>query len=285
MADLGEWTLTVILPQGDGACMEYAMKANPKDTCAQLKQKIEKICGIPPDDMELFARNGEGKECKQKWLSEESTLQEQEVVDGAQIAVGVHGMRGGNNSEPVVDPETGEVADAVQASINNKGDTSYYFAHSKKCELSEEQRIVSGGSPLKISEGYGQALSEVDRPPAAEYMFEDEEAPGRPRKAIKNYAWGDEKEVVKIYISQDSEPDAIEAASDAKDGQVEVKFLEKALRLIVHGEKLDHVLLLENIYYETIPADNKFRVSPNKRITLSLKKKEPFTWLKLLKPE
>merc|ERR1711990_1108620 len=99
------------------------------------------------------------------------------------------------------------------------------------------------------------------------------------------YAWGDEKEVVKIYISKESEPEVVQAVEDGKNGQTEVKFLEKALRLIVHGKQLDHVLLLEKIYYEIVPEECSFRVSRDKRISLTLKKKEAFTWLKLLRPE
>lgn len=264
--------------------MEYEVNADPQDTGLKFKQRIEKICGIPSDDMELFCRNSESKECKQKWLSEDASLQDQEVIDGAQIAVGVHGMRG--SSEPIEDPETGEVPDDhVQTSINTKGDTSYYFAHARKSELSEEQRIVSGGTPQKIAEGEAQALSTAEPLPPSSAIFDDGEDTDRPRKAIKNYAWGDEKEVMKIYISKESEPEAIQAAGDGKDGQVEVKFLPKALRLTVHGKQLDHVLLLERIYYEIVPEECSFRVSLNKRMSLTLKKKETFTWLKLLKPE
>merc|ERR1719199_630121 len=58
--------------------------------------------------MELFARNSDSEQCKQKWLNNEDTLQVQEVADGAQICVGVHGMRGSSN-DPATDPETGEL--------------------------------------------------------------------------------------------------------------------------------------------------------------------------------
>lgn len=284
MADLGEWTLRVVVPQGGGECMEYEVYADPQDTGERLKQRIEKICGIPPDDMELFARNSESTECKQKWLNEEESLQQQEVIDGAQISVGVHGMQG--NTDPLEDPETGETCnDHVQTSINSKGDTSYYFAHARKSELSEEQRIVSGGSPQKIAGGEDQVLSISEPANPSSAMFDDYEDTGRPRKPIKNYAWGDEKEVIKIYISKDAEPEAVQAAEDGKNGKVEVKWLPKGLRLVVRGKQLDHVLLLERVYYEIVPEECRFRVSPDKRITLTLKKKEAFTWLKLLKPD
>ncbi|CAE8711787.1 unnamed protein product, partial [Polarella glacialis] len=107
----------------------------------------------------------------------------------------------------------------------------------------------------------------------------------RPERPILNYAWGDEAEVVKIYISQDSEPDAVAAARAGKSGEAEVRWKPRSLKLRIHGEKLDFVLDLDPIYYEIVPEESKFRVSENKRVTLTLKKKESFTWLKLLKPE
>jgi len=282
LGNIAEWTLKVIIPSGSGQCLEHEVNADPKDSGLKLKQRIEKICGIPTDDMELFAR-GDGEGCKQKWLAEDASLQEQEVVDGGQVAVGVHGMRSSSAPE---DSETGELAtDPVQISMNTKGDTSYYFAHSTKCELSDEQRIVSGGEPLKIADGVGQALSVVDPVPLSAALFDDHMDPARPRKSIKNYAWGDEKEVIKIYISKELEPEAIQAAGDGRDGQVEVKWLPKAFKLTVHGKQLDHVLILDRLYYEIVPEECSFRVSLDKRISLTLKKQEAFTWLKLLKPE
>ena len=100
-----------------------------------------------------------------------------------------------------------------------------------------------------------------------------------------NYAWGDEQAAVKVYISADAEPEALAAAGDGNAGEVEVSFQPKALKLRVHAEKLDWVLELDPLYYEILPEECKFRVSASKRITLTIKKKEAYTWLKLLKPD
>jgi hypothetical protein len=281
-----EWTLTAIVPSGNGECMEYQIECGPKDTAEKLKKKVEKLCSIPVDDQELFCKNNDSEECKQKWLNEEQTLEAQEVVDGAMVTIGVHGLTTGDDVE--FDPETGEpvAKDAVQNSMSTKGDSSYYFAHNRKSDLTEEQRIVSGGVPQKIAEGETQAIPTTEAMPLSAAMFDEfSEEPGRPRKAIKNYAWGDEKEVVKIYISKEGEPEAIEVAGDGKSGQCEAKFLPKALRLIVHGPQLDLCFLVERLYYEIIPEESSIRVSRDKRITITLKKKENFTWLKLIKPE
>merc|ERR1711982_42627 len=99
-----------------------------------------KLCGVPSDDMELFIKNMDVPEQKQKWVYEDATLKEQEIRDGALVTVGVHGMK---TEEPLPDPETGEIPnDAVTNSICTKGDASYYYA-SKGPQLPEEQRIVS----------------------------------------------------------------------------------------------------------------------------------------------
>jgi len=286
MPGIVEWTLTVIVPSGGGDCNEYQIECDPKDTGEKLKRRIEKACGVPPDDMELFCKNND-EDAKQKWLNEESTLEAMEVADGAVITVGVHGMKG--SDDPVdLDPETGEPVpgDHVQDSINRKGDASYYHAHGRKSELTEEQRIVSGGAPQMLAQGEGQALPTTEPVPYTVAMFDETgEESERPRRAMKNYAWGDEKEFVKIYISKEGEPEALTDAGDGKNGQVEVKWLPKALRLKIHGAQLDHVFLVDKIYYEIVPEECKWRVSENKRITLSLKKKENFTWLKLIKPD
>mmetsp|Transcript_158898 Transcript_158898/g.281682 ORF Transcript_158898/g.281682 Transcript_158898/m.281682 type:complete len:288 (-) Transcript_158898:68-931(-) len=286
MADLGLWTITAIVPRGGGECREYEIGVDPEDTCTKVKSKIEKVCGVPPDDMELFYKT-EGPEGKNKWLKEGETLAEQEVVDGAVITVGVHGLK---SDAPLQDPETGEVPDdAVGSSLATRGDTSYYHAHRGRAQdsrVTEEQRIVSGGAPQMLAEGEAEALSSAEKRPMSMLLFEDDSSEaGRARRAMKNYSWGDEKEFIKIYISKDGEPDAIAAAGDGKSEQVEVKFRTRALNVTVHDKLHDWVLQFDNIYYEIIPEESKWRVSKDKRITVSLRKKENFTWLKLLKPD
>jgi len=129
--------------------------------------------------------------------------------------------------------------------------------------------------------GEGEALPE---PVSAKKQL-DMDQDGRPERAILNYAWGDEKEVVKIYVSADAEPQAIEAAGDGKEEQLKVLFSQKACELRIHAGKLDWVLDLSPLYYEIAPEECKFRVSQSKRITITLKKKESYAWLKLLKPD
>lgn len=274
----------MIVPKGGGSgeCREFEVTADPKDTGEKLKKKIEKLCCIPAEDLELFAKNSDKEDEKSKWIYEDADLKTQEVRDGAVISVGVHGMKGGD-IEP--DPDTGEVpTDAVGTSIAAKGDASYYHAHRQHCDVPEEVRIVSGGPPQKLSETDAPLPEPKSLKQQLEIDEEGEESK-RPQKQIHAYSWGDEKEFIKIYVSFDMEPDAVGAAADGKGGQVEVKWLPKYLKMKIHGEKYDYVLELERIYYEIIPEECKFRVSQNKRVTLSLKKKEKFTWLKLLKPE
>mmetsp|Transcript_126973 Transcript_126973/g.353637 ORF Transcript_126973/g.353637 Transcript_126973/m.353637 type:complete len:287 (-) Transcript_126973:117-977(-) len=278
-----ELTFLAIVPRGGGECVEFEVTASPKDTGEKLKKRIEKLCAIPSDDLELFFKNQNVPDAKQKWVYEDATLKDQELYDGAIITVGVHGMRG---DAPSPDPETGEMPnDAVNNSIATKGDASYYHAHSRPSMLPEEHRIVSGGAPAKLS---GDLVVPLEEPKTLKQQIEESEGRKdvtRGEKPIRNYSWGDEKATIKIYISKDSEPDAISAAEDGKSGQVDVKWGPKYLKLKIKAERHDLVLELDRIYYEIIPEECSFRVSQNKRITLTLKKKESYTWLKLLKPD
>lgn len=278
-----ELNFLAIVPSGNGDCREFEITAEPKDSGEKLKKKIEKCCGIPADDLELFFKNQDVEDAKQKWIFEDATLKEQEIHDGAVITVGVHGMKG-DAMHP--DPETGDVpSDAVNASIASKGDSSYYHAHSRPMTLPEEHRIVSGGEPEKLTGTLEKELEE--RKTMKQQIAENEgrKDATRAERPIRNYSWGDEKETIKIYISKDNEPEAIAAAEDGKDGKVEVQWGPRYLKLTVKAEKHDLVLELDRIYYDIIPEQSYHRVSQNKRISLTLKKKENYTWLKLLKPD
>lgn len=278
--DAEELSLLAVVPSGSGECLEFQLDVSCGETGEKLKRKIEKLSGISADDMELFVKN-QGEGATQKWVKEDETLKKQGIEDSAIITVGVHGMAG---QAPLVAQDDDEIPnDAVSKSIHEKGASSYYHAHSRKPELSEEQRIVSGGAPQKLSESDTCLPEPVSQ--LKQLKIDDPEDSQRLERPICNYAWGDEKDVVKVYISADAEPEAVKAAGDGKNGQLDVRWQSRSLKLRVHGEKFDYVLELERVYYEIIPEECKFRVSQNKRITLSLKKKENFTWLKLLKPE
>mmetsp|Transcript_87186 Transcript_87186/g.255185 ORF Transcript_87186/g.255185 Transcript_87186/m.255185 type:complete len:287 (-) Transcript_87186:322-1182(-) len=279
-----ELTFTAIVPTGSGECREFEITADPKETGEKVKKKIEKVCGVPADDLELFFKNEDVQDAKQKWMSEETSLKEQDVHDGAVITVGVHGMKGVEALMP--DPETGEVpGDAVSASIASRGDSSYYHAHARNASLPEEHRIVSGGEPEKLSGDFAKPIEEHKTVKQQIAESEGRKDASRPERPIRNYSWGDEKQNVKIYISKDNEPEVIAAAEDGKDGKVEVQWGPKFLKLKVKAERHDWVLELDKIYYEIIPEECSHRVSQNKRISLTLRKKENFTWLKLLKPD
>jgi len=281
MPDEQELTLLVVIPQGSGECREFQLEVAPQTTGEKLKSVIEKSTRISVDDMELFAKN-EGEGSKQKWIKEDETLAAQDVKDGAVLTVGVHGMR---NEGPDLDADEGEApTDAVGISICSKGDASYYHAHRRRQDdVPEEHRIVSGGAPQKLGES--DAPLPEPQAPGRLVLQAGSDEPARPERAILSYSWGDEPEVVKIYISAENEQEAVAAAGDGKNGQVDVKWLPKACKLRVRAEKYDWVLDLDKIYYEIVPAECKFRVSQGKRVTLTLKKREKFTWLKLLKPD
>ena len=271
----GSLTLYAIVPSGGGQCKELELTADFHDNGMDIKKKIEKACNIPVEDMELFIKNpSEGS--TNKWLRDDATLEAEKIEDLAVLTVGVHGTTGGGNGylDDEDLPQT-----AVENSLAAKGETSYYFAHSRKMEVPEEHRIVSGGSPQKL----GETQLPLSEPVPAKKQLSSELV--RPERAILNYAWGDEQAAVKIYVSADAEQEALAAAGDGNAGQVEVSFLPKSVSLRIHAEKVDWVLELDPLYYEILPDECKFRTSAAKRITLTLKKKEAYTWLKLLKPD
>lgn len=278
-----ELCLLAIVPTGTGECREYDVSVRPSDSGEKLKKAIERCSGVPADDLELFVKNGDVPDAKQKWIFEDASLKEQDVHDGAVITVGVHGMKG---LDPSLLEADGEAAgDAVSNSIAAKGDASYYHAHARPGSLPEEHRVVSGGEPEKLTGDLAKGLEEHKTLKQMIAENEGRKDASRGERPIRNYSWGDEKGAVKIYVSQDNEPEVIAAAGDGKDGKVEVSWGPKLVRLKVRGATHDWVLELDKIYYEIIPEECSHRVSANKRISLTLKKKESFTWLKLLKPD
>mmetsp|Transcript_20061 Transcript_20061/g.36253 ORF Transcript_20061/g.36253 Transcript_20061/m.36253 type:complete len:287 (-) Transcript_20061:103-963(-) len=276
-------SLIAIVPRSGGHCEEYEIQVSKHAPAEKLKQEIEKLTSIPADDQELFCKANLETGTKNAWLDDNQTLSEQSVLSGSIVTVGVHGRIGATRVE--AETEDGS-NDAVQSSMDRHGDASYYFAHSQKYELPEEQRIVAGGVPQKLGEDPSAA---PPTPPdilnAGGLVLDEDFAPKRAERHMRNYSWGDERDFVKVYVSKDSEEEAITAAGDGKNGVVEVIFKERKFKLIVHAAEKDYVLLLERVYYEILPEESTFKVSANKRITISMKKKEKTTWLKLLKPE
>ncbi|CAE7687223.1 PAE7 [Symbiodinium sp. CCMP2592] len=143
-----------IVPAGGGTCQEVELKASRKDTCAKLKKDLEKVgtaFNIPVDDMEIFFQNAE-EGSRQKWLRDDVVLEAEDVRDGAILTVGVHGDAG-QTSLKLVAESFGKLhvvssdswhremhlnwilllmaSMSCQNSIAVKGETSYYFAHSR----------------------------------------------------------------------------------------------------------------------------------------------------------
>mmetsp|Transcript_2346 Transcript_2346/g.4953 ORF Transcript_2346/g.4953 Transcript_2346/m.4953 type:complete len:284 (-) Transcript_2346:244-1095(-) len=272
--------LFAVVPRASGECEEFQLEIAKTELAEKLKQQIEKLTSIPADDQELFCKSPDKEH---SWLHDDRTLMEQNVLDGSTLTVGVHGSLG---SRVALDADADDDGDAVQSSMERHGEASYYFAHTRKYELPEEKRIVSGGDPQKLQEDLNApAPTPPDILDVGAMVFDEDFAPKRAERHMRSYSWGDERDFVKIYITKDNEPEAIEAAGDGKNGTVEVIFKEKKFKLMVHAPEKDFVLLLDRIYYEIVPQESTFKVSSSKRITISLKKKEKTTWLKLLKPE
>lgn len=266
MSEFHELRFVVFVPKGGGDIREYHISASPDERGGKFKERVSKACNVPADDLDLFWNNAGQRDGNKSWLDEEKTLAEQGMEDGAEVMVGIHGLQE-CGAVPSDDEETAEgERSAVDDSIRRMGAASYYrWAAGKKENLAPEHRIATGGAPPVITTIEDPApLEECERRVVS----------------LKNYSWGDEKEVIKIYLSADQEPLAVEAATK---GEVKSSFEARGFELKIIGDDRDYVLSIDNLYYDIVPEESKHRVSANKRVTITLKKQLATMWLFLVK--
>jgi hypothetical protein len=115
---------------------------------------------------------------------------------------------------------------------------------------------------------------------------EERKEVGEPFVEITRYAWADEGEQVKIYVGADNEPEVVKLVSDDKKN-VACNFTQEGIVLKVTGGNASHVLLLSPLSGLVVPEESKFRISPGKRIVITLKKRGGCTypWYKLVDQE
>ncbi|CAL1168882.1 unnamed protein product [Cladocopium goreaui] len=93
---------------------------------------------------------------------------------------------------------------------------------------------------------------------------------------IEKYSWTDEGEVLKVYISESSNPAAVAAAGSA-GCLLSVDFQPRGFTLTVRSDGPQFQLRILGLLQEVLPEKCKVRLSVGKRITLSLAKKDPKT--------
>lgn len=247
-------SLNIVPPKGG---QHTTVSVSGAVTGQELKLLLQDKLGIEADSQTLFCQNGSRNSAKVP-VNDGGRLAEQGVEDDATITVRLN--------EEVVPKE----ASALRQNIAKNGGQSYYYAHANEKALPPEHRYAYGGAPAKLEELAPGETATVQEP--------------APSHVISKYAWADEGDFVCIYISAEGEPEAVAAAGDGKNGQVQVDFDSKSVELRVQGgSPKQFALVLRNLEYELSPEDCKHRVSAGKRVTLKLKKRRQVTWTRLVK--
>eukprot|EP00933_Yihiella_yeosuensis_P057742 TRINITY_DN5777_c2_g1_i1.p1 TRINITY_DN5777_c2_g1~~TRINITY_DN5777_c2_g1_i1.p1 ORF type:complete len:260 (-),score=59.96 TRINITY_DN5777_c2_g1_i1:208-987(-) len=248
-------TLSIVFSTGKPP-VELSLNSN--STGLDLKNKIRDQFEIADDKlMALMFQNGSRNSSKLV-VEEDQALSAQGVEDGATISVKVNAVE--------VRPKDS----ALRQSISDNGTSSYYYAHANEKALPAELRYVYGGAPIKMDTVGGEDT--------------DATKVEVPAVAITKYSWADEGDFVCIYVSAESESEAIEAAADGKGGQVKADFGPRTVELKIAGATREFALILRELEGEIVPEESKHRVSAGKRVTLKLKKKRQGLWTRLVRP-
>lgn len=146
---------------------------------------------------------------------------------------------------------------ALQDSIARKGTNSYYYAHGPKIngpawDGCEQPRLIEKSESPMMSVDTSKCLT-VNLP---------------------NYAWADEKKVVKVYVD-------FECANEIPDDDI---ILERKgndlVELSIRKEDKIYKLILDSLNESIVDASMKKKTD---KIVLSLKKENETSWFKLRK--
>lgn len=154
---------------------------------------------------------------------------------------------------------------ALRDNIESKGANAYYHAHSRKFEIPEDAKIVSGpglvtgGPPVKL-ESEEQVVKEADRV-----------------INIKQYSWADCGAKVKVYVPMDE-------LVDGDEQLVQASFEATSFIIDIAKTPLPKRLRLDKLKAEIDAEGSKVKVEvAKKRLTVVLAKKRESTWYDLLK--
>jgi len=151
----------------------------------------------------------------------------------------------------------------LRESIQTYGSNSYYYAHSKSKEfvvpdhakVFEGPGIITGGAPVKLPDGEPVPSSII-------------------RRRIDKYSWCDDDSNVRIYID---DPQILPHISNG-DENVICEFDHRSLTIEVTASASHNFVFSVNELSEEIDAtSSSYKVSPGKRITVTLSKKNPDT--------
>jgi hypothetical protein len=157
---------------------------------------------------------------------------------------------------------------ALKHNQETKGTNSYYYAHTRSFEVPSDAKVVSGpglitgGAPVLLE----STKSESEESPAKKTVIE----------SIRNYAWSEEDNVVKVSI------DGGDAAS-ASEANTECDFNEDSFTLRIKLSEAKILQLQVTLKKNVDPSKCKFRISKGKGVRLTLTKKETGKWYDLVK--
>ena len=159
---------------------------------------------------------------------------------------------------------------ALKHNQETKGTNSYYYAHTRSYEVPEDAKVVSG--PGLITGGAPVLIEAADASPSST---------GSPAKkavieTIRNYAWSEEDNVVKVSV------DGGDAAA-ASEENTECDFKEDSFTLRIKLSEAKILQLQVSLKKSVDPSKCKFRISKGKGVRVTLAKKETGKWYDLLK--
>jgi len=149
---------------------------------------------------------------------------------------------------------------ALRENIAQKGEHSYYYAHTRKFDVPPDAKVVSGpglitgGPPVKLSDSH-VAIESVRQ------------------ETIRDFSWADDGALVKIYIQLP--PGTV--------GTPTCDFSESSLSFQVDSEPVRYVCKIEPFNADVIPSDCRHRLNDKGKVTVTLKKKRNTKWQDLTK--
>ncbi|KAF4659289.1 hypothetical protein FOZ61_004847 [Perkinsus olseni] len=156
----------------------------------------------------------------------------------------------------------------LRKSLTEKGDKSYYYAHSRDFYVPPDAKVVTG--PGLITGGQPELIARSPSPEPRNVMK---------KRPVKQYSWFDDEEKVKVYTEDPQLLTALE------DDSVEAHSRFTATGFDLWADTADGwrvILSVPTLNAEIVPEECKHRVSRGKRVSVTLKKKNVHrTWYNL----
>mmetsp|Transcript_9640 Transcript_9640/g.9498 ORF Transcript_9640/g.9498 Transcript_9640/m.9498 type:complete len:202 (+) Transcript_9640:136-741(+) len=156
----------------------------------------------------------------------------------------------------------------LRKSLTEKGDKSYYYAHSRDFHVPPDAKVVTG--PGLITGGQPELIARSLSPEPRNVMK---------KRTVKQYSWFDDEEKVKVY----TEDPQLLAALEDDSVEVHSKFTATGFDLWADAADGWRVILsIPTLNAEIVPEGCKHKVSRGKRVSVTLRKKNLHrTWYNL----